>query len=251
MLTRITLGIGVLLFLLAGCATQSEQDVADPKKAADLNADLGVSYMMQGQYELALSKLEKALEYDSRLVKAHHYIAELYRRVGEPVKAEKHYTTALDLTPNDAALRNNYGVFLCSQKRYGESERELLKVLENPVYSARQQTYENLGLCLQEKGDLAKAEQYYREALKLNPKLPKTLLALAELSLGQSNHTSARAFLQRYEALAPQTPRSLWLGIRIERTLGDRNAVASYGMALKNQFPEAEETRLYLESEQR
>jgi type IV pilus assembly protein PilF len=48
--------------------------------------------------------------------------------------------------------------------------------------------------------------------------------------------------------VAPHTPHSLWLGIQIERVLGDRNALSSYGMLLRNNFPAAEETKLYLKS---
>lgn len=239
----------LFLFLLGGCASTVEREAADPKKAAEFNAELGLRYMTQGNNEVAMEKLLKAVEYDSNSVNAHHYIAELYRRLERNEQAEEHYSRAASLAPNDAAILNNFGVFLCSEQRYSDGEKRFLQALKNPVWPGRDQAYENLGQCMQDKGDKAKAEQYYREALKVNPRRAKSLLAMTDISLQQGNHISARAFLQRYAAVAQHTPQSLWLGIQIERVLGDRNALSSYGMSLRNNFPTAAETQLYLKSQ--
>ena len=61
----------------------------------------------------------------------------------------------------------------------------------------------------------------------------------------------ARAYLQRYSELVAPEPRSLWLGILIERKLGDAQAVANYSMRLKSNFPNTEEARLLRESEKK
>jgi type IV pilus assembly protein PilF len=236
------------LALLGGCASTSERETTDPKKAAELNSELGLRYMVQGKNEQAMEKLLKAVEYDSRSVNAHHYIAELYRRLERKDKAAEHFSRAASLAPDDSAIQNNYGIFLCSEQRYDDGEERLLHALNNPVWPGRDQAYENLGQCMLDKGDPVKAERYFREALKVNANLAKSLLAMADISLQQKNFISARAFLQRYSALAPHTAHSLWLGIRIERELGDRNALSSYGMSLRNNFPTAEETQLYLKS---
>lgn len=236
------------LALLGGCAGTSERETTDPKKAAELNSELGLRYMVQGKNEQAMEKLLKAVEYDSRSVNAHHYIAELYRRLERKDKAAEHFSRAASLAPDDSAIQNNYGIFLCSEQRYDDGEERLLHALNNPVWPGRDQAYENLGQCMLDKGDPVKAERYFREALKVNANLAKSLLAMADISLQQKNFISARAFLQRYSVLAPHTAHSLWLGIQIERELGDRNALSSYGMSLRNNFPTAEETQLYLKS---
>jgi type IV pilus assembly protein PilF len=238
-----------VMALLGGCASTAEREATDPKKAAEFNAELGLRYMTQGNNELAMEKLLKAVEYDSRSVNAHHYIAELYRRLERKESALEHFRRAAALAPDDAAVQNNYGVFLCSEGHYDEGAKRFLQALRNPVWPGRDQAYENLGRCMEDKGDAVKAEQYYRDALKINPRLPKSLLRMADISLQQDNHISARAFLQRYAAVAPHTAKSLWLGIKIERVLGDRNALSSYSMSLRNNFPNAEETQLYLKSQ--
>ncbi|MBE0510504.1 MAG: type IV pilus biogenesis/stability protein PilW [Chromatiales bacterium] len=239
----------VMVFGLAGCASSPDMRGVDKAQAADANAELGLRYMLQGDNQLAMEKLQRALEFDSRHSSAHHYTAELYRRLDRMSDADRHFALAVrHLKEPDATLHNNYGGFLCSRGRYDEGEAQFLKVLENPVYPFPDQVYENLGLCMEDKGDYAKAEAYLRQALNRNPRAPQALLGMARISFAQENYLSSRAYLQRYRDVAAHTPESLWLGVRTERMLGDRNALASYGLNLRRNFPDAEETRLYLES---
>lgn len=239
----------MLALVLSGCTSSPVRDGVDTQKAAKANADLGLRYMIQGNNEVALTKLKKALEFEPNFVPAHHYLAELYRRLGRPEDADKHFREALYyLEGDDSALYNNYGGFLCSQDRFEEGEKQFLKVLENPVYQRPDLVYENLGLCLERKPDFEKAENYLRQALQRNPRLPKSLLAMGRISLARENYLSARAYLQRYQAVAPHIPESLWLGIQVERVLGDKDALASYGLILKGRFPDSAEAKRYLDT---
>lgn len=238
-----------LVMMLTGCSGNAAREDVDYEKAAKANAELGLRYMLQGNNELALTKLKRALEHDPTYAPTHHYMAELYRRLDRPDKADDHFRDAVYYDDkNDSNLYNNYGAFLCSQGRHDDGVKQFLKVLDNPVYSRPGQVYENLGMCWESKPDLEKAEEYLRKALKENPRLPKSLLAMGRISFERGNTLSARAYLQRYEAVARHSPESLWLGVRIERILGDKDALASYGLMLKGRFPEAPETKLYLES---
>lgn len=235
--------------LLGGCSSNPPHEGIDTEKAAQANADLGLRYMMQGNNEVAMQKLKHALTFEPHHVPTHHYLAELYRRLGRYDDADEHFRHALNYADGkDSLLQNNYGSFLCSQNRIRAGVKQFKKVLDNPVYPRRDQVYENLGLCLERKPELDEAEMYLRKGLELNPKAPKSLLAMARMSFTKKNYLSARAYLQRYFEVARHNPESLWLGIRVERILGDKNALASYGLSLKNNFPNSAETRLYLGS---
>ncbi len=246
---RLLLSVVLIAFVLGGCASQAERDGVDTRKAAQFNAELGLRYMVQGKDEMAMEKLKRALEYNPDLAIAHHYMAELYRRLGKADDADEHYRRAMELAPDDSSIKNNYGIFLCANKQYDKGEKYLLKALEDPVYPERAQAYENLGQCMHDKGDMAKAEKYFRSALQTNPRMPGSLLAMADISLKEKNYISARAFLQRYEAIAQHNAQSLWLGIQIERVMGNKDALSSYALSLKNKFPDAPETQLYLKSQ--
>lgn len=242
--------LALSVMVLSGCSGNPSREGLDLTKAAEANASLGLRYMQQGNYELAMKKLQKALSFDNRYGPAHHYLAELYRRLGKYDEADEHYRDAIDYLDkeDDLSVYNNYGAFLCSRDRFDEGEKQFLRVLDNPVYPRQDQVYENLGLCVERKPDLERAENYLRSALQYNPRLPKTLLAMARLTFAKGEYLSTRAYMQRYLELARHTPQSLWLAIRAERMLGDNNAVASYGMQLKANFPDAPETKLYLDS---
>jgi len=236
--------------LLAGCnqvRTRDPQGV--PTTAGEIHASLGLSYMQQGKNDVAMAKLKRALEFEPDLPEAHHYIAVLYERLGQLDLAEQHYQRALRLDAQNASLQNNYGTFLCNQSRFADSEKHFLAALKDPLYKNPDETYENLGLCALRTGEQSKADGYLRKALQINPKLPKSLFQMAVLEFEAARHLQARAYLQRYLEVGAHTPETLWLGIRNERVLGDKNAVASYALFLKRKFPDSEQARLLLESE--
>jgi len=73
----------VTLFMVA-CVTDNSIAPRDVERAAELNAQLGLGYLKQGQYKRARYKLDKALGFDDGNANAHHYMGELFRRLGDP-----------------------------------------------------------------------------------------------------------------------------------------------------------------------
>ncbi len=227
----------VLLLGVVGCATQDRQP-SDPKAAAKINAQLGVQYMRQGQNDRALPKLRTALEQDANLQEAHAAIALLYAADGEVAKARTHYNRALVLDPADSNTRNNYAAFLCGQGDTVSALAEFERVLKDRRYPAPENVLTNAGVCARGIPDLARAEKYFRSALKRNSKHADALSQLALLSFERGQFLQARAFLQRYEAVAPPTQETLLLGLRTERELGDKAAAAIYAEKLRATYPD-------------
>lgn len=220
-----------------------------PDTLAETNVKLGIGYMQQGKPDLALGRLQRALELEPNLASGHNAIAILYEQLGKLDLAGEHYQRAVELKPQDSAAHNNYGTFLCSKRnQLDKAEQQFMEALENPLYDTPEFAYENAGLCAKRKPDMAKAEQYFRKALELNPRLPTSLYQMGLISFDAKRYLPARAYLQRYAEIAKPTPQSLWLGIRIERELGDKNAVSSYSLYLKSNFPDSDEARLLRES---
>jgi type IV pilus assembly protein PilF len=92
------------------------------------------------------------------------------------------------------------------------------------------------------------AETHFRNALKKNPRVAVALIQMSQISYETASYLSARAYLQRYLEISPHTAKSLWLGIRVERELGDKNVLSSYTLLLKNKFPDSEEVELLNDS---
>lgn len=248
MINRV-LFIGLVLVL---CACQSgggeSRPAIDRAKVATVNTELGFQYMQKGEYQIAMNKLQKALEADPDHVDAHNAMGVLRATLGQFDDAERSFRQALRLDPDNSSALNNYGQFLCQRKRYAEGQQQFLKAVENPLYQLPAVAYSNAGTCAFDAGDLDTAENHFRRALEIDPQLAPALIQMAELSYRLGRYLPARGYLQRYLAAAPHTATSLWLGIRIERELGDKDAVASYGLQLEKNFPDAAETKLLLES---
>lgn len=241
---RIT-GLVLAVLLLAACASTSQ--IPDTRKAARANVELGVAYYREGRLQLAMDSLRRALELDDSLPEAHASMAMLHERLGEVEPAERHYRRALALAPEDPRVHNNFGQFLCQQQRLEEADRHFRKAVADPLYDTPEAAYTNAGICARRIPDDGRAEEYFRQALERNPRYPMALLQMLRLNHDQGEYLRARAYLQRFQQVSRHNPESLWLAIRVEHALGDKNAVASYGMALRNHYPDASQTRAYLD----
>ena len=173
----------------------------------------------------------------------------LSERLGRVEEAETHYRRAIELNPGDSAAQTNYGSFLCRTGRYEEGEQRFVAALKNSLYDRPEVAYSNAGVCVKRAGEFVKAETYFRAALERNPRIPSALLGMSEVSFAKQRYLPARAYLQRYLDVGPHSAKTLWLGVRIERELGDQQTEREYAARLKTQFPDSDETQLLLESE--
>ena len=212
------------------------------QEAARINTDLGVNYARAGNLDVAFDKFQRALAQDPNYAQAHAGVAFVYSQRREVEKAEQHYERALTLQPNDPITRNNYGVFLCAQKRFKEADKMFLRAATSPNYREPDRAYTNAGVCARRVPDLEKAENYFREALKMRPESPEPLQQMASLNFERRDYARAKAFLNRYEKVGVATAATLWLGAKIEFALGDENAAAEYARRLRSEFPDSEES---------
>ena len=142
-------------------------------------------------------------------------------------------------------------MYLCEVSRYKEAENYFAKVLKNPLYTGKALVYENLGLCAKFKGNLAEAEKHFHHALKINPKLGKSLLSLALLKFDQRNKVSAYSYFKQFSKVSRQTPESLWLGVLLEKARGSRSGMGNYSLRLKSRFPHSKEAEMLAKMEAR
>lgn len=236
--------IPVLAATLIACTTTDssvrpgvEPDLAE---AARINTQLGIEYLRKNQDDLALEKLLKAIEQDDDNPTAHSAIAFLYQRRGEPKLADRHYRKALWRNDEDPFTLNNYGVFLCGEGDWKEAEEMFLDAAKLRTNTVPEDSWANAGSCLREKAP-DRAEQYLRNALQIRSNHPNALAQMAALTYNKKDYLRARAFLQRYQASAQDTPQTLLLAIKTERALGDMNSARRFERRLRTEFPEAPE----------
>lgn len=240
--------LAITLCFLVACSTNRGRGSSE-ENLAQVYADMGGAYLQRGQRDEAREKLERALELDPKLPAAHQYFAELYHQLGQTADAEKHFRRAVSLAPENPEIRNNYGVFLCDQNKFAEAEEHFNLAINNIDYRTPELVYENAGRCAFRSGDVDKAERFFRTALKYNPNMPNSLYQMATLNFDRGNFLGARAYIQRCIDAAPPNPQVLWLAVKIERQLHDKTAASKYAKQLKNEFPEAKETNLLIQSQ--
>ena len=243
----------LIISLLSGClATGSNSagnnDVYNETEVtarARAHVDLGAAYLQQAKYEIALSEFTEATQIDPNYALAYNGLGLVYASLGEDAKADANYKKSIQLQPRSSESHNNYGSFLCSRKRYDESIPHFLEAVKNPLYGTPNLAYANAGICSVRKNDIKNAEIYLNKALQLQPLTHSAATQLAEIQFKRGDTITAQKTLQNALVASPSAE-TLWLGIKIERALGDKDNVSSYALQLRQQYPNSEETRLLL-----
>lgn len=253
-LTQITALTLLAMGLLCGCVserTYSGTDVPvaerefDNESAARQRAQLGLTYLQKGNSQQAKYNLDKAVEYAPDLEAVHVSMAYYYQTVGELENAETSYRKAIRTSDATGDAMNNFGVFLCQQEKYKQSEEMFLKAVRMPKYTRSASSYENLGICSRKAGQLDKAKDYFSMALKYDPRRQVTLLELTEIDVETGDYLNARAQLVRYHRVVAESAESLTLGIKIEQGLNDLDAARKFGILLLAKFPASIEAKQY------
>lgn len=239
------------LLLLAGCVTSTTTSTAKFEESDDAAAQyltLGARYYQAGSFELARERLERALELDPKLAKAHYTLALTYEELGNVRLATEHYGQAVRVAPDDFDARNAYAVFLCRQRQFDEAVSQFDRAVKISENNYRHIMMTNAGACMTQKPDFAKAEAYFRDALRERSTYGEALLQLAALKFKTEDYLQARAFLQRFLAGNKASPGVLYLGVQTEKALGDERAATDYMNQLLRDFPASPEARRVLEA---
>lgn len=237
----------IALMAMAGCALQPTRG-ADPeaRNRAKLRTELGSGYYSQGQMAIALEEFTQATRIDPGYAPAHVGLGLVRAALGQDDLAETHFKRAVQIDPENSEARNNYGTFLCSRGRVDESLTQFNQALKDPLYATPELANLNAGVCAMRKNDFGLAESYLNRALQLRSGLRQASYELANLHYQRGDLEQARKHLERAMNGVEPTAEMLWLGVRIERVLGDRDAEASYALLLRHKYPDSPQARALL-----
>ena len=238
--------ISIILGVLGvtACSSQGKKSGPDLKKASMINVQLGSAYLRQDKVALAKTKLEKALQQDADNALAHSTMALLLEVVGQHENIIDHYEEAISLDPADSDIKNNFGTYLCNQKRYEEAQKYFNIAINDPYYKTPSVALINAGQCALKTGKYKKAEAFLRKALRTNPKSLSALYAMASLGLRSQRYLMSRAYIQRYHLNSKPSAKSLWLQIKVEKSLGDRKEMRKLIEQMNKKFPDSDEAGL-------
>lgn len=231
--------------LLAGCVTTMEKPKSkvDKQQALEANIKLGMTYLQQNQREGAVRSFTKALELDKKSAEAYLGLALIHQLNGELEESEKNFKKALRSRVDFslASIQFSYGRLLYQEERYADAIEQFQAAGKDFAYPGRADAVYNTGMCALKTEDRVRAKGAFEHSLNLDPRQANAALELAVMAFDDRDFSNAKKYLDRFSDITRHTPRSLWLGIRIERIFGNKDKEASYALALKNLYPYSKE----------
>jgi type IV pilus assembly protein PilF len=231
----------MLAATLAGPVAAKEQAPKPSKQSPPISATgfdnvrLSQGYLASGDIELAEEKARAALASDGGSGLPHAAMALVYAEQKKDGKAQKEFDRALSLAPNDGAVLNAYGSWLCARGDREGADNAFRAAIEDRL-TQPVQALANAGQCAMMGKEWSKADGYLRRAVAIAPRNRTILLMLSETQLELKRPMDARAFVQRADALGADA-RTIALAMRVEAAAGDANASGRYRKRLAEEFP--------------
>jgi len=236
------------IFSLAGCASKGDGEQSTSQRArgiATIHTELAAAYYGREQFAVALQELGIALQADPTYAPGYNVRGLIRMALLEDEQAQADFKRSIKIDKNYSDAYNNFGWFLCQRGRAKESLPQFLEALKNPLYATPEIAYANAGLCALKAGELSNAESYLQRALIMHPSMPEALYGFADVSFAKADYASAKSYLLRFQQSTQElNANQLWLAIRIERKMHDRNSEASYALQLSKRFPDSREAQL-------
>jgi type IV pilus assembly protein PilF len=229
-------------------ASSRGQGSTEPRNRARIHTELGAMYFQGGSMSVALDELGIALSADSSYFQAYSIRGLVYGALKEYGKAEADFQRALNLAPNDPEVNNNYGWYLCDTGKETQSIAYFLNALKSPLYETPGRAYTNAGTCALKAGDVDGAQRYLLQAVQMSRDGGMVArFQLAKLLYGRGTLEESRIYLnEALKMMEPPTAEALWLGVRLERKLGNRAGESGYASQLRSRYPVSPEYQEFL-----
>ncbi len=225
-----------------GREPRTASDQSDPEQRARVRLELAGLYLARGQTAVALDEVKRAIAAKPDIAEAYSLRGLAYASLGEPGLAEESFQRALQLAPRDGDAMHNFGWFLCQQQRYADADALFGRALQQTAYREVVRTLLAQGVCQARAGRWSEAERTLSRSYELDPANPVTAYNLGEVLLRRAEFDRARFVVGRINAVPElSTAQSLWLAVRIERGLGNQQAVQDQGRKLLDRYPQSEE----------
>jgi len=254
-----------LAVLLAGCANTGAKGNSGPvastagngadivtasdepngRRRARLRLELAIGYFEAGQTTVALDEIKQSLSADPTFADAFNLRGLVYMRLDDAGLAEDSFRRAIALNPREPNTLHNYGWLLCQQSRYGDAAQQFSAALAVPAYTERAKTLMTQGLCQMRAGQPVEAERSLLQAYEIDAGNPMIGFNLASLLAQRQDWQRAQFYVRRVNNSPSANAETLWLGVKIERRLGSREAMAQLGGQLQRRFPQSREAIAY------
>lgn len=247
------------VFGLPGCAAKPEQggatanrteivtesDESSERRRARIRVELALGYFEQGKTNIALDEIKQAIAADPAFADAYSLRGLVYMRLNDFGFAEESFNKALAIKPQDANVLHNLGWLKCQQALYSPAMTYFGQALADPTYGERAKTLMAQGLCQVRAGMRQEAEASLLKSYEYDAGNPVTGYNLANLLLQKEDFVRAQFYIRRLNNSELANAESLWLGVKVERKLGNAQAMTQLATQLEKRFPQSREAASY------
>ncbi len=244
---------------VAGCASRfdgqsatggeaemvTDSDEPEARKRARIRLELAVGYFENGQTAIALDELKQSIAADSNYAEAYSLRGLIYMRLNDFRLSEESFKRALNINPRDSNFMHNLGWLYCQQTRYAQAHELFSQALSNPQYAERAKTWRAQGLCQVRAGQLSEGEQSLFKSYEFDAGNPVTAFNLAALLFQRGEYARAQFYVRRLNNTELANAESLWLGVKVERRMENRDAMLQLATQLVKRFPKSREADSY------
>ncbi|WP_052754957.1 type IV pilus biogenesis/stability protein PilW [Lampropedia cohaerens] len=223
-------------------AGASEPDV---EKAVQVRMELAAEYLRVGRHDVAMEEVGRVLALDPGLIDAYMLRGLIHAEQRNFEAADRDFARVLRSRGDDPGVLHNYGWVLCQQGRYDEGLGYLSRVLAMPGFTTSARSMVAKGLCEQRAGRLQQAMATLEQASYIDPNNPIISFNLAKLWYDDGQVARAQNLLRPLNASELANAETLWLGIKVEKALGQTARMRELGAILAQRFPQSRELALY------
>ncbi|MBY0574579.1 MAG: type IV pilus biogenesis/stability protein PilW [Undibacterium sp.] len=216
----------------------------DLQRRSAIHLQLAVEYFQQGQHKSALESIRQALLVSPNLADAFSLRGLVQMDQKDMVHAEENFLHALKLAPTNSEFAHNYGWFLCQNGREKQSLTYFDQALKDSSYVTPIKSMISAGVCSFRVKDLQGAERYFMLAFREQPNNPLVNAKLAQVNFEKSQFEKAKFYIQKLLKEEIFDADVLWLAIKINTKLGDKDTVSQLSTQLRRRHPNSNEYAL-------
>ena len=187
--------------LLPACATTAEDEIRKLEARAAYEA--GVKSIADGRISLGLSSFRQAVEIEPRNPLYRNAAGAVMLNIGRYADAQAELQKAVELDPTYADAFHNLGSAYAEQAKWEEAIGAYRKALAQPIYTSPETTYNNLGYAYWALERRREAEDAFRAALQLDPKLVPSHFWLGVLLEKEGRQAEAKTHFRAARDLEP------------------------------------------------
>lgn len=219
----------------------TDSDESDQRKRARIRVELALGYFQQGKTNIALDEIKLAIAADPTFSDAYSLRGLVYMALNDFGFAEESFNKALSVRQKDPNVLHNLGWLKCQQAAYGSALIFFEQALADPAYMERAKTLMAQGLCQVKAGMLTEAESSFLKSYEYDAANPVTGYNLSRLLFQKSELNRAQFYIRRLNNTEFANAESLWLGIKVERKMGNLQAVEQLASQLEKRFSQSPE----------